>query len=72
MKLFGIDSDAGLAQSQIEDISDKMNMDPVSMISTWKSLPADVREDLKYIQTLSEISQKERYLMAMPQLINIK
>ncbi len=71
LKLFGINSESGLAKTELESLSEKMNMDPVSLLSTWKSLPPEVREDLKYFQTLSEISAKEKYLMAMPEIIRI-
>lgn len=71
LKLFGINSESGLAQSELESLSERMNMDPVSMLSTWKSLPPEVREDLKYFRTLSEISASEKYLMAMPEIIRI-
>jgi protease-4 len=72
LKLFGIDSDAGLASNDLSQISDKLKMNPVEMLTTWKSLPPEAREELKYFQTLSEISQNEKYLMAMPQMIRIK
>lgn len=72
LKMFGLDAEAKLDDEQISQISQKLNMDPVTMLSSWKALPVEVREDLKYMQKLSEISQSEKYLMAMPHQIRIK
>lgn len=72
LKLFGLDASVEADQKPIVNLAEKLGMDPVQMIQTWNSLPPEVKQDLEYMKQIMEISHREKYMMAMPELIHIK
>ncbi|MFP4370350.1 MAG: signal peptide peptidase SppA [Candidatus Kapaibacterium sp.] len=70
LKIFGLNETS--ADADINTLAARLNIDPMKMTKIWNSLPASVKKQVVYQTALMDISSRERVMVALPQLYDIR
>ncbi|MFW6232887.1 MAG: signal peptide peptidase SppA, partial [Bacteroidota bacterium] len=70
LKIFGLNETS--ADADINTLAARLNIDPMKMTKIWNSLPSSVKKQVVYQTALMDISSRERVMVALPQLYDIR
>jgi protease-4 len=71
LRQFGIDKSDDESSSKT-NVAKLLGLDPFSLATTWNALPASMQAQLKYTASLMDISQREKVMVAMPNILEIR
>jgi len=66
--MMGKDEEVKISQG----LAQKLGLDPLALMSSWNALPKSFKSNIKYAAELMDISKKEKAMVAMPYLLEIK
>ncbi|MCX6146969.1 MAG: signal peptide peptidase SppA [Candidatus Kapabacteria bacterium] len=71
LRQFGIDK-SGDESSSKTNVAKLLGLDPFSLATSWNALPASMQAQIKYTASLMDISQREKVMVAMPNILEIR
>ena len=71
LRQFGIDKSDDESSGKA-NIAKLLGLDPLSLANTWNAIPPMVQAQIKYSASLLEVSQREKVMVALPNLLDIR